>query len=523
MSQAHGTISVAATDPEAGIVAFLRDTRNWPGSWRPDSATADVIETHGARVFLSGETALKARRHVKLPYLDFTALEARLRFAKRELELNQPTAPDLYLDIVAISRSATGALTFGDTGEVVDWVVRMRRFHQTALLSEVAETTGIAPALAAAIGDMVAANHRTAPRMGEHGDTLAVTAQSILSALGAGPGQLRGAVRELGEDVARSIGATAPLRSSRARDGFVRRCHGDLHLGNIVIWRGFPVPFDAIEFDERLATIDTLYDLAFLLMDLDRRSQKPAANLVLNRYLWRTGDCADIEGLAALPLFLALRAAVRAVVALDRARVGAEPGRDLAQHAATSVALARDYLRPQPARLVAIGGLSGTGKSTLAAALAPLIGRVPGALHIRTDLERKALAGVEVEQHLPAAAYTPDQDAAVYRRVMMRARLALAAGHSVVVDGVLSKPLERSAIEDLAGSTGAVFKGLWLEAPPDTMRARVTARRGDASDATAVVVDRQLGYDSGVITWTRLDASPEPELLAVAARDVLAV
>ncbi len=302
----------------------------------------------------------------------------------------------------------------------------------------------------------------------------------------------------------------AAILDERARCGYVRRCHGDLHLGNIVLWGGRPLLFDAIEFDEAIATVDTLYDLAFLLMDLDRHRQRSAANVVLNRYLWRDGVDLTLRGLQALPLFLGCRAGIRAMVTADRA---AQEQDDAAAQADRETArgylrAALEYLQPAPPRLVAVGGLSGTGKTTLAAALAPELGSAPGAVHVRSDLERKALFGVEETVRLPAQSYTAEASAEVYAIVLRKARLALAAGQSVVVDAVYAAPEERSAVEDLAAELGVLFQGLWLTAPADTLAARVDARRGDASDATSQVLRQQLTWQLGVLSpaWTMLDA-----------------
>jgi predicted kinase len=267
------------------------------------------------------------------------------------------------------------------------------------------------------------------------------------------------------------------------------------------------LPFDAIEFDEDLATIDVFYDLAFLLMDLERHHCRPAANLVLNRYVWRTARDLDLPGLALLPVFMAVRAGVRAMVRADRARqLDGTSRAEAVARAQESFQMALDYLEPPPARLVVVGGLSGTGKSTLAARLAPLFGAAPGALHLRSDLERKSLAGVEETTRLPAEAYTADATAKVYEVLANKARRALAAGHSVIVDAVFAGAGEREKLSAVAQTTDVPMTGLWLEAPPDALRSRVATRRGDASDATVDVVERQLGYDLGDVAWVRVDA-----------------
>ena len=179
---------------------------------------------------------------------------------------------------------------------------------------------------------------------------------------------------------------------------------------------------------------------------------------------------------------------------------------------------ATGYLAPEPPRLVAVGGLSGTGKSTLAAALAPQVGAAPGAVHLRSDLERKSLFSAGETERLGAEHYTADVTARVYDRLLEKARIALKAGRGVVVDAVFSKPHEREAVEAVAAGLGVPFQGLWLTAAPDTLVARVDARTGDASDATREVVAAQLEYDTGDISWTRVYAGGTPDDTLRAAR-----
>jgi predicted kinase len=308
----------------------------------------------------------------------------------------------------------------------------------------------------------------------------------------------------------------------RGNAGCVRRCHGDLHLGNIVLIDNVPVPFDALEFSEALATIDVLYDLAFLLMDLDARHDRQAANVVLNAYVAFEPIGGEIEGLACMPLFLACRAGVRAVVAMARAeQLAEEETVELRAEIRRNAALATAYLAPPPPVLIAIGGLSGTGKSTLAVQLAASVGPAPGALHVRSDVERKRLFGVPETQRLERQHYRIGTAQRVYSIVEDKARRALDAGQAVIVDAVFAKQDERAAIEAIAREAGCEFVGLWLTAPSDLLIARVERRRGDASDADRRVVREQLGYDLGDIAWTQVDASQTPEHSLAETRQAL--
>jgi predicted kinase len=330
----------------------------------------------------------------------------------------------------------------------------------------------------------------------------------------------------LSQELAQLMPAEAARQSSladrRRAIGAVRRCHGDLHLKNIYLGGHGPQPFDGIEFNDRLSCIDVLYDLSFLLMDLDFRDRRDLANLALNTWLWHSPerDEAALQALALLPIYLARRGAIRAHV--DAASVphiedeaAARRERDLARR---YQAYARALFPPPTPRLLAIGGLSGSGKTTLAMALAPQIGPTPGAVVLRSDVLRKRLAGVALDERMPAGRYTPDNAAAVYDELHRLAGIALAAGRSVILDGVYARPAERAAAEDVARGAGVGFAGLWLQAPAATLKQRVAARTGDASDATVAVVERQAGYELGEISWRRLDAGQELAVLRAQAQ-----
>ena len=319
------------------------------------------------------------------------------------------------------------------------------------------------------------------------------------------------------------------MRLERAGEGATRRCHGDLHLANIVLAGKKPRLFDALEFDEHLARIDVLYDLAFLLMDLEARGQRPAASLVLNRYLTASalkagGEPRHDAALGCLAPFAALRAGIRALVAADRSvQLGGDQGAAKAAQARAHFQRACGLMAPVPPRLVVVAGLSGTGKSTIAAALAPDLARPAGALHLRSDIERKTLAGLDETVKLHVSHYTPETSAAVYRRLYDRARTALGGGYPVIVDAVFARPAERAAIEQVARAAGVPVHALWLEAPRAVLEARVGERRGDASDADRRIVAMQLSYDTGKIAWPRLDASAPVAEVTAAARKAVAM
>jgi len=262
-----------------------------------------------------------------------------------------------------------------------------------------------------------------------------------------------------------------------------------------------------------------LYDVAFLLMDLGHRGHRELANLVFNRYLDLTEED---HGLSAMPLFQALRAVIRAhVTATAAARAKSGEAETVLREARSYLDHAEGALASRPPRLVAIGGPSGSGKSSLAARLAPEVGVLPGARILRSDVLRKRRFGLEPETPLPPEGYTAAVTAQVYRDLRNRAATALRAGYSAIIDAVALRPAERREFADVAAESGAPFTGIWLQAAPGQMRARIAARRGDASDATGDILDRQLSIETGPLDWTRLDAGADPDAVLAAARRAL--
>ena len=310
--------------------------------------------------------------------------------------------------------------------------------------------------------------------------------------------------------IVQALERNASWCDQRGTDGFIRRGHGDLHLGNLCLWQGRPVPFDALEFDEDLATIDLGYDLAFLLMDLEHSVGRPAANRVLNRYIARTGDVGLLQG---LPLFLSSRA-------LIRAHVEATHGHAAPSQAYLAAAIA--YLQPAVPLIVAIGGLQGTGKSTLARALAPDLGPAPGALIPRSDEIRKRQFGVMPEAKLPPRAYASAAGKRVFAELTRQAETAARAGHAVVADATFISPDHRDALRGAATAAGVPFLGLWLEAPLDILAARIAGRSDDASDATVAVLEataRSPNARAG--DWIAIPAHDRDTALAAARKAVM--
>jgi aminoglycoside phosphotransferase family enzyme/predicted kinase len=507
-----------AGDAQREVVDFL----SRPGVLGPDRP--ERIETHASIVFLAGDRACKLKRAVRYSYLDYSTAEKRREACAAELALNRRTAPALYLEVRAVRRAADGALTLDGDGEPVDWLLVMRRFPEEALFDRMAVAGSLTPGLMRDLADAIAAFHDSAETTtgfgGHAGMVDMVAGNSANLRLGVPEPFAASAVEALDAASRAAVEAQAALLERRRRGGRVRHCHGDLHLGNICLFEGRPTLFDGIEFNPAIANVDVLYDLSFLLMDLEHRGLAALGSVVFNRYLDRRDEA---SGLPALPLFLSVHAAIRAHVGLAAAR------RAAGEAAARQVAAARDYLelaarllRPTPAVLVAIGGLSGTGKSTLAQALAPGLGAVPGARVLRTDVIRKRLLGRAPEERLPPEAYRPEVDSRVYGAQLAAARQALAAGHAAILDGVFGRPEERDAAAALAAGLGVPFAGFWLEAEAAVLEARIAARRNDASDATVAVVRRQLERDPGPIAWRRLAAGGGPEALAAAARAALA-
>lgn len=496
------------TEDQTEVVRFLAAPSTHGG------APVERIETHASIVFLAGARAWKLKRAVRYDYLDFSTVERRQAMCEAEVRINRRAAPALYRGVVAITREPDGSLALGGSGTPVDSVIEMIRFGQDGLFDRLATRGVLDLDLMPSLATAIARFHETAERRPDHGGAAGLRwvvdgNAAGFAEQGAGildPAACAALTRKAQEEVERH----GRLLDGRRDGGFVRQCHGDLHLRNIVLLDGRPTLFDAIEFNDEIACTDVLYDLAFLLMDLWRRQLPRHANAVWNAYL---AQMSDFEGVPLLPLFLSCRAAVRAKTNVTAANLQADGLRqaELRDNARDYLTMAQQLLQPPPPCLIVIGGFSGSGKSTLAKALAPLVGAVPGAVIIRSDETRKRLCGIDPLRRLGPEGYTADVTRRVYDTIARHAAQVVRAGHAAVVDAVYAHSADRDAIERMAGDMKLPCVGLWLDAPEHVSIARIEQRRIDASDADAAVIQRQFRQETDAISWSRIDAAGTPE------------
>jgi aminoglycoside phosphotransferase family enzyme/predicted kinase len=505
-------------EDQSEVVRFLASPSTHNG------AAVERIDTHASIVFLAGTRALKLKRAVRYDYLDFSTIERRKAMCEAEVRINRRAAPALYRGVLAVTRQPGGSLALGGDGTPVDWLVEMVRFDQEGLFDRLAARGTLELALMRPLAIATARFHESAERRADHGGAAGMAWVVDGNAAGfaeQGAGIFDPAVcADLTRYSREQLERHEALLNARRDDGFVRQCHGDLHLRNIVLLDGHPTLFDAIEFNDEIACTDVLYDVAFLLMDLWRRQLPRHSNVIWNAYLAET---ADLTGIPLLPLFLSCRAAVRAKTSVTAANLQADQvrKRELQETARDYLAMAARLLHPPPACLIAIGGFSGSGKSTVAKALAPLIGAVPGAVVIRSDEIRKQLCGVDPLQRLGPEGYTASVTQRVYATMANRATQVVAAGHAAIVDAVYARADDRQVIEYLAAAAQVPFAGVWLDAPASVLIGRSDHRHRDASDADADVIRGQLGRDTGAITWQRIDASRPLDDVVRAVTDVL--
>jgi aminoglycoside phosphotransferase family enzyme len=501
--------------------AYRLVNKKWGEGTTAYSPHATTVTTHCARIYLLGDVVLKIKLPVAYSYIDLSTLSKRYLCLKREFNINHKTLPSVYLGLVGVIADENHSLRvmeeceIEDRTTVVEWCLLMKRFNEDDILVNVARDNRFSSEHAEALGREIASYHQAADVVPvEDG---AARLSEIIDELSAEFAKLDGVIPKTETDLFIEPGIRAcrqqrKLLQQRGETGFVRACHGDLHLKNIVLIDSTPAPFDALEFDERLRTIDIFYDLAFLLMDLDHFFLYEQTNTVLNKYLLMSAPV-HIEGLQLLSLFMYCRAGIRAMTVLQGAETSSHQSEARIKEARLYLHQGRRYLNKKYPAIICIGGFSGSGKSTIARRLVNEVCAAPGALLIRSDSERKALFGVEETDDLGADHYTGENSDAVYDTVYTRVAIAAQAGYPTIVDATFLDEHRRLEMEVLAASMQVDFYGFWLMAPVSTMIDRIEKRTADASDADVSVLYKQLRYDKGRIDWYPVDTSPPVEVI----------
>lgn len=485
-----GSALAAAACAQAELV------RSWPDPVA--GARIRVVETHISYVVLAGRFAYKIKKAVNLGFLDFSSLEKRRQCCEDEIRLNRRLAPEIYLDVVALTGTPS-APRIGGGGEAIEYAVRMRRFAQSGLLDRRLARNGVAPEVIDALADRVAAFHEQAARCprgagyGSPGVVREAMAENFRQLRRYSPGDMHaGLLGELERWSDAAGEGLASMMDDRRSAGWVRECHGDLHLGNIALVRGQPLIFDCIEFNADLRWIDVFNEIAFMVMDLEKRGRPDHAYRFLSRYLERTGDYA---GLPLLGFYKVYRALVRAKVAAIRG--GQEDQAACCREMAVCgqyLEYARRTMLPRSRFVVLLHGLSGSGKSWVAQILL----EARGAVRVRSDVERKRLAGLPPGSNsrspINRGIYDEEMTAATYARLVELSRQVLAAGYPVVVDAASLKVWQREVFRGLAEKLAVPFLVLACRAPEDVLRQRVVARArvgNDPSEADPAILEQQ--------------------------------
>lgn len=499
-------------------------------------AEVELIETHISWVLLAGDFAYKIKKPVDFGFLDFSTLDKRRFYCEEELRLNRRLAPNIYLEVLPLTGTPDNP-HLGGAGEAFDYALKMRRFPQDIRLDRLLETGQLTPAHIDGLARNLATFHLGLP-------------PAETSALYGSPEQVLHPMEENFQQMRSPMMAPAdlanldrlhawtrdefervrPLLAERKQRGFIRECHGDLHLGNIVLLESAPVPFDCIEFNDNLRWIDVVSDLAFAVMDLMDRKRPDYARRLLNTWLEHTGD---YEGLRLLRFYQVYRAMVRAkVAALRAAQPALETGAQekLRREYRGYITLAGQLAQPVAPTLLLAHGFSGAGKTTLTQ---PLVERL-GAIRLRSDVERKRLFGLHALEKsasgVEGGIYTTDATTLTYRRLAELAGLVIEAGYPVVVDATFLRYEQRTAFRQQARELDVPFAILDFRAKEETLRGRIRqrARAGnDASEADLAVLEKQLAVAEPLkdeeITWmlevdTESTTSPENMLNALKKR-----
>ncbi len=459
----------------------------------PVKEPIQLVQTHISYVLLTGDYAYKVKKPINFGFLDFSTLAQRQHFCAEELRLNQRGAAELYLDVLPIT-AAGEQFQLNGAGEAVEYTVKMQQFPQSSLFTELFDRGELTEDLLVQLAHVLARFHAqaaTSDYIRSFGSIAKIRAaidenyEQTEQYIG-GP-QTQQQFDETRQYTDRLFAEQQSLFASRVAHNWIRECHGDVHLRNIALWHHKILLFDCIEFNEPFRFVDVMFDIAYIIMDLDARSRPDLSNRFLNAYIEQMGDW---EGLQVLPLYLSRQSYVRAKVTSFLLSDPSVP--DAAKQEATATAaryyrLAWEYTQPQPGRLLLMAGLSGAGKSTVARYLAKHL----HAIHIRSDAVRKHLAGVTLDARGNADLYTPEMTQKTYDRLLHLGITLAAQGYTVILDAKYDRqPLRQSVIAQ-AQAHQLPLQILHCTAPLAVMQERLQQRQNDVSDATADLLPQQ--------------------------------
>lgn len=476
-----------------------------PGAYDHPVGHLELIETHISWVVLTGEFVYKIKKPVNLGFADFSTLEKRRHFCAEEVRLNQRLAPDIYLGVVAITGSPAAPRLASDQGDdkesggAIEYAVWMRQFPSSAQLDRMLERGELEARHLDAFARVIADFHQRVSVAGadlHYGDPVEVlkpAEENFPDLRRCLPDPVSAQRIRMLEDWTRAeFSKRRNAFARRKQDGFVRECHGDLHLRNLAWVDDAPLVFDCLEFNPELRWIDVMSEVGFLVMDLQARGHAALASQFLNRYLERTGDYA---GLSVLPFYLVYRALVRAKVDGIRALQTDvdEHGKDAAgQECRAYLVLAKRCTLREGPQLIVTRGVSASGKTTVSDSLVERL----GAIRIRSDVERKRLAGLPAEADARATInqglYDAAGNRATYARLLDLAGQVLVAGFTVIVDAAFLQAGQRQPFQVLAAERGIAYTIIEVSAPEAVLRERIVSRTRGASDADLAVLDHQL-------------------------------
>ncbi len=453
----------------------------------------ELIETHISYVFLTGSFVYKIKKSIKFDFVDYSSLASRKYYCEEELRINQRYAPHYYLDIVAITKNDHGVIEIAGEGEIIEYAVKMKQFPQDSVLSETFSCYASQIDLFDQLGQVVANFHhsqlKTAQNDSEYGSSLIVWQAmednfNTIASL-----DIDAPIKDIKTWSEQQINTLTGMFEQRKREGFIRECHGDLHLGNIAVIDGKPVLFDGIEFNSQLRYIDTISEIAFIIADLEYRFAYEAATIFLNSYLDITGD---YFGLSLLNFYKVYRSMVRAKIALIRCQQ--EQGPHYKREYQRYCQLAKSYITQQPNELFITHGISGSGKTTLAKKAAKRY----CAVHIRSDVIRKKLFGLNVmdksHSSLNENIYSASATEQTYDHLARISDVLLQAGFNVIVDASFLQQDARSQFYSLAKEHGVDFSILDCPVSKELAIQRINARVDDPSEATSEIVEYQIEH-----------------------------